>query len=310
MSNVEPEEAEAIMDLMNEPAAGAGRSEVQERDFSSPRRLSRSSSGEILQRLKTALPAISAGLTHTLGETTKIDVSGIRETNAESLVVKAPRPLTAVRFVIGGQPGWMTWTNASALIALNRILSASEEEGSARKLTRVENRVLKDLLASVLVPACRALGLEPSELRVVSEDHEIGDWKSGEPDHADYHRVAIDFETEGALELGTISAYLPGLQFGAATTAGKDAPAKVPGHLNSIELDVHAQLGTTKIALADLLALENGDVVPLDVSTHSPIRIIVQDQLCGEGVLGRSHGKIAVRITNVSLPPTASEPKP
>lgn len=298
------------MDLMSEPAPGAGRSEVQERDFSSPRRLSRSSSGEILQRLQTALPSISTVLTHTLGETTKIEVAALRETNAESLVVKAPRPLTAVRFLIAGQPGWVTWNNASALTALNRIFGVEESGASARKLTRIENRVLKDLLASVLVPVCRALGLEPGELRVISEDHEVGDWKSGDPaELADYHRVAIDFQTEGTLELGTISLYLPGLQFGAVAAGGTDVPARVPDHLNDVELDIHAQLGTTKIALADLLSLEDGDVIPLDVSTHSPIRIIVQDQLCGEGVLGRSHGKIAVRITTVSLPQKAGEPQ-
>lgn len=296
------------MDLMSESPEEAARSDVQERDFSCPRRLSRGLSQEILQSIQITLPGISDALTALFDETTKIEITGIREANAEKLIDQVPKPLTAMRFTVGGQPGWITWDNVSAIRALNKVFSIENAEASARRLSRVENRVLEDLLSTVLEPAAKAFGLEPRDKRIISEDHELGDWKSGEPAHADYHRLVVDFQTEGALELATISLYLPGMNAAEAEDESDASSVSVPGHLEKVELEVSARLGTTEIALSDLLALEDGDVVPLDVPIGTPVQLIVQDQLCGEGVLGRHHGKIAVRITDVALPRMQGEP--
>ena len=71
------------------------------------------------------------------------------------------------------------------------------------------------------------------------------------------------------------------------------------GSVQEIEVELHAELGNTKINLADLLKIEEGDVILLNQRKDMPINIRVGDYNKFQAAPGKSGNFRALRITNV-----------
>jgi flagellar motor switch protein FliM len=60
-----------------------------------------------------------------------------------------------------------------------------------------------------------------------------------------------------------------------------------------------AQLGASSISVGDFLALNVGDVIPLEQMVNSQIRLMVGERLKFMGQPGTTRGKVAVQISTV-----------
>ncbi|RMH46848.1 MAG: flagellar motor switch protein FliM [Gammaproteobacteria bacterium] len=70
-------------------------------------------------------------------------------------------------------------------------------------------------------------------------------------------------------------------------------------HLDSLQLEVTAVLRGGEIMLSDLMALQVGDVIPLQRHISEEVILTIQDQEKMKGHLGMHRGKMAVEITKV-----------
>ena len=70
--------------------------------------------------------------------------------------------------------------------------------------------------------------------------------------------------------------------------------------LSEVPLQVTVRLGSTRLALRELLELEVGSVLLLDREVGEPAEIMVGDRLIALGELVRVDNDLGVRITQVS----------
>lgn len=68
--------------------------------------------------------------------------------------------------------------------------------------------------------------------------------------------------------------------------------------LESILVPFKSVLGKTKLTMAEVSALQAGDVIPLNLALGSPIEILIDDAVSMRGVAGIRHNNVAVQITD------------
>ena len=88
----------------------------------------------------------------------------------------------------------------------------------------------------------------------------------------------------------------------AVAAAGAGAPSALPETLREVSVEIAVHLGGATIALRDLLALEPGDVIPLEASPSTPVSVEVEGRPVGRGRLGVVDRTLAVSLE--SVPPS------
>ncbi len=71
-----------------------------------------------------------------------------------------------------------------------------------------------------------------------------------------------------------------------------------PDTLSNIQVPVKSVLGKTKLTMAEVSALQVGDVIPLNIALGSPVEISVDDVLTMRGVPGIRQNQVAIQITD------------
>jgi flagellar motor switch protein FliM len=297
-SNIEPEETQAIMDLM---AEGPARPEiVAERDFRRPRRLSSSVREELARVFKEIIPSLEDQLAEVLGSACPVELVGVGEASAEDLVAESDAPLVALRFDAGGQPAWIIWENLAAVTAVEKILG-SKAEAAERRLSHVECRVVRDLLSRIAVASAESIGFATRNFAVAQSLETLGSWREGGKD-ANVHRLEIELGLQGPGEASTLRIYVscPDL---AAIEAEKAAAVELPEHLDKVEVSVAAQLAGCEVSLDQLLALEEGDVIPIDARIDDLAVVTVEGLPFARARLGQHRGHFAIRIEQLEEEP-------
>jgi flagellar motor switch protein FliM len=296
-SNVEPEEVQAILDLTSEDAARPA--EVAPRDFARPLRLSPDELALAQTRLRKTLPVVETKLARTLRTAHALEMTEAGEVNVEGLFADASEPLAVLCFRAAGQPGWLVWQPGPALSAIEIALGAAEApEVEARPLTSVEQGMLENLLSVIATELAGCLGVGLDDFTVTTAADELGTWRDG-GELADPRRLRAQLAFEGPGGSSEMSLYLPGVDPAAPTNGDPEATAPLPRHLEEVRITVAARLGQSDVPLADLLAIEVGDVIPLDAPTGEPLVLYVEDKLSARGVLGSKNGNLAVRVSDV-----------
>lgn len=77
---------------------------------------------------------------------------------------------------------------------------------------------------------------------------------------------------------------------------------RIEESLNSIPVEMRAQLGTASITAREILQLREGDVIQLNERTGSKIGIFISDILKMYGVGGSLRGNKAIKVTDFVLP--------
>ena len=155
------------------------------------------------------------------------------------------------------------------------------------------------MLVSSLVAA--AFGLELEGFVFAPDAASRGSWRDA-AEAPDAHRVAfeLDVSRPGA-ERSTLRLFLP---VSVAPTPASASPAEeVPDHLAPVEVEISCRLAQTEITLAQLLELEEGDVIPTDVRVDETAQLLLEDETFAEAFLGTHRGRFAVRIAPTSGSP-------
>ncbi len=119
---------------------------------------------------------------------------------------------------------------------------------------------------------------------------------------------AFDVELENAN--GTITLVIPystiepikqklstGFQVESDQTDKKLWTSIIKDQLLDTELNVKVNLGQSEISLKELMALKEGDVIPLDQDANGEFDVLVQEVKKFKGLYGVYHGSVAMQIT-------------
>lgn len=315
-ANLDAEELEALQPA---PAQAAAPS-VAERDFGQPRRLAPEALAEAARRVEGILAEAEQDLSRWLRAPIRLEFEGTAEVDARGIFTEAMDPLAVVRFQVDGQPGWLVWENPAGVAAVERVLGATdadevEGEGLPRRpLSRIECSVLLRLWTGSLQRLGKTLGLELTDLEAIGERRLAGSALDAES-APDLHRLAIQLEFIGGPLDSRLSIYLPVTPGSKLLPAGARTSAKqLPAHLDRVPLDVSVELGRAELQLEDLLALEPGDVIPLDSLVAKPLGLEVDGRRVADVRLGRAHGRLAARLIDSprldGTPPPANPAPP
>jgi flagellar motor switch protein FliM len=297
-SNVSPEEVKALVGDRAESKAAP----VEPRDFRQPRRLSHE---QLVRHKRTAMRVqqeLARLATATFRVPTAADIVGVHESSMPEIVRSLAEPFSALLFECGGQPCWTLWDLPVAVAAAERMLGATDAtEQKARPLSAVERSLVGSLLVKVTTLVSSTYGIEIKNPRYVQDFVTLYSMQDTQ-DQGDPQRLCVQVGLQGTYGAGTIRIYLGGarlLESAPGATAGKDkARTTLPAHISDLEVQLTAELANVELPLADVLAIEPGDVIPLGVDVDSPLALYVEEEACGSARWGERSGRIALRITD------------
>ncbi|MEM9802618.1 MAG: FliM/FliN family flagellar motor C-terminal domain-containing protein [Planctomycetota bacterium] len=317
---VDPEEAAAIAHAVREVDGDSERRHgvVVPRDFAEPRTLSSDRIARIRKTISSRLHPIVNALAGPLRGHPSVTLGDVGEVNAQSLFDGFVRPFLVHGFICGGQQCWILWDPEAARVACDTILSgpeepaepddaaaqASEPERADRPLmlTRTERRVVGAMLDVFVREIAGSFGLDCEPGVIWQEPEELTTLEDLGPD-ADTRRlfVHLTFDDErGATS--NLRIYLPGVAD--VDEENDDASAReAPAHLGAVQMDVAAILGGADVPLSELLAVEIGDVIPLEARVGDSVDLVVEETLCARGRFGSHDGLLAVRIEEIDTNP-------
>lgn len=299
-TNLQPEELEAILATVAPKRAAP--SSVASRDFARPRRLSLERRGELRERIVRALPPLEKELTALLRTPVRISLSDVDEADAQLVLNELRLPLAVAPFQSGGLPCWALWDPSSAVAALELALGAPEaKSGDARKLTSVEGMLFKRLVTTLMQTVGGIVGVGVDGLRVATLLEEVGAPRDA-GERFDPRRLAVVFELELATGTSRLRLYLPPPKDEGDAEGALPARTSLPEHLAEVPLTLRARLGGAELPLAELLALEVGDVIPLGVECRAPLEIWAEDRPFAFALLGASAGRLALKLHSAERP--------
>ncbi len=299
MTEINADEAQAIREVAKGGKALAPKGQVSERNFSQPRRLSAARLQRLGQTVGATMQDICNNMAVTLRSFHKLHVGQLCEVNAASLFDDRDAPFVILGLQVGSALGWLVWDEKAATCAMEQILAGEledDQEIEPRELSSSECDVLEDLLRILVEPVCTSLGLTVTTDGIAQDEEGLKTLRDAGPD-ADARRLMVHLVFDGPGGQSDMRLYLPSIEEGDTTPA--EPVSKVPGHLGSVQLEMCAQLGSTQIALRDLLALEVGDVVPLGTEVGGNVHLYVEDRSIAQGSWGQSGGTLAMKINKI-----------
>ncbi len=292
-ANVEPQEVEALVGLLGQDASKPAR--VSDRDFDQPLRLGQRALEEIERRTEGVLLAVSRHLASELQQELRVELAALREVHADLVRSRLSEPLAAVRFQAAGQPGWLVWDNEAAVAAVERLLCGDASSEESRPLSELERNILGRVLGGVARAIGEVHSVSAEGFEVVDAVGTFGSWRdAGEV--ADPHRLCFDLVVKHGEDSSDLQLYLPGFHAGDAASDA-EAREELPGHLAEVAVELTALLGETEVPLAELLALEEGDVIPLGVPGDTTLAITIDGCQVARARLGTSEGRFAIALT-------------
>lgn len=293
---LEPQELEAILAVVA-PKGVPRDAQVAPRDFARPQRLSSEQRGELRERLVRTLPALERELAGVLRVRARVGLSDVDESDAQTAIAQLRPPMSVAVFHVGGEPCWVVWDNPASVAALELALGAPEaKEVEPRKLSSVEGMLFKRLSACLLRELGSVLGFNAENLRVATLLEDLGSPRDAGL-RFDPRRLLLLVELELPTGTSILRLYLPAPREGGERPAGAAArQQKLPDHLSAVPLSISARLGVAEFGLADLLALEVGDVIPLGVHKSLPLEVWAEDRPWAHALLGSSAGQLALRL--------------
>jgi len=284
-----------------EPVLGRKRPalEVAARDFARPRRLAPERAQELALALENRLPALAKELHAGTGLHIEPRLAGLGEADAGTLFDQRAEPLCTLRFRCQGAPGWLLWDSAAAVAVVEAAFGARNPSARARMLSSSEVQVARQLMGEIANALAGPLGVALADPAFVQVKSELGDWREAGAE-AEAHRleVALDIVFDG--RDSRLSLFVPGVRLG-VERAAVPLPAELPEHLERVEVELSAQLAGCELSLDQLLALEEGDVIPLEARLGDPTFLNVEGLNLARARLGSHRGRLAVRIERLDV---------
>jgi len=277
---------------------------VAARDFTQPRRLSEKRLAALRLALENALPALEKKLAEGSGVRVALALGTLGEADAEVVLARATEPPCVLRFRCQKALAWCLWEPAAAVGVVEAILGARGGAAAVRKLSPTETRIAVQFLGEIVRAVGGVLALAVSDHALVQAQTELGSWREAGAG-AESYRFEVPLELRLGDLTSTLRLYLPGLASD-EPAASASAPEALPAHLEQVEVELSARLRGCEISLDQLLALEAGDVIPLDARLGDPTTLSLEGLTLAQGRLGRHRGRLAVRIERLSVQPGAA----
>lgn len=229
-----------------------------------------------------------------------------------SFLTTLPRPGTTLRIDIAelDQPG-LIWFDGATVSSIIDLRLGGQGQGEARDvaLTRIERRVLDDLVVPLLEVHGRGLAaIQPLSLEAGPSFHraeELGPVAPAETYLVNAYSIDVGLDVLWrvgfALPVGQL---VPALE---ATASLPVAPDEHEGDrrrglersLTGVRVGASVDLGHTELRLADVTALEPGDVIVLDRHQTEPLDLLVEGVTKYHGRLGRHGANLAFAVDSV-----------
>ena len=303
-SNVEPEEAQAIREMVNPQGQPPQEKPVARRNFAEPRRLSGDALKALAKKITAALPSASNELITPLRKLHKLTFGSVAEINASRLFQGMPSPFLIWCYQCNEQLGWLIWDAAAGRRLIETILCGKYDESSpGRRFSPAECRVLEKIFLVLVGAIARTFGLEPRSLRIAQDAEELNGYEEI-PGSADKQRLMVHTSFDGPGGPSDVRIYLPGVFAEEEAADDRAKPiAGLPEHARDVTVLLSAYLGSVDVSLSELLGLEVGDVLPLEVDSDSHLELFVEDRASARARWGTHKGQLAVKVLSI-------EPRP
>jgi flagellar motor switch protein FliM len=201
--------------------------------------------------------------------------------------------------------GALSLDPALALAAVDRVLGgAGRSRFASRTLTSVELPIglaLAKKIAGALAEGLSDIVAVPREAPAAPALH-VRQARFIAPD---VKCVVLTYCVTGDLVETEVRLVCPAHLFAKAGSKDRShGPAAIPPELVKIGVEVGVRLSETDLTIGEILALEPGDVVPLDGDAGSSVRVEVEGRPVAKGSLGRVHENFAVAIEEILAHPT------
>jgi flagellar motor switch protein FliM len=266
---------------------------AEARDFRRPQRMGRARLAALRVALENALPGLERALRQRAGLALALTLEGFGEVDADQALSQAGDPPCVLRFKGADGPAWLLWDSAAAAGVVEAILGTGGDSGP-RRLSPTETRLAGELLAEVVRAVCALVGVACAEFALVQAPAELGTWREAGPG-ADAYRFEVRLALRQAERASTLRLFLSGVDPGAMEAAPTPL-AELPGHLERVEVELSAELAGCELSLEELLALERGDVIPLQAHLDDLTLLRVEGLTVARARLGQHRGRLAVRI--------------
>ncbi len=285
--------------------ASAPKEAVEIRDFHQPRRLSTEQQRSISTAVTQVIPAVEAGLKVWLRTEVTITLRGLGEASAAGLFDEAEDPLAIQTCEVSGTQGWIVWDNDAVLRAVITSLGTEiPEDLESRRLSPMEVGLASDIMGVFGRTIGEALGLElesgafSQDMRAFLAQHDLD--PGGDP-----QRLFLHLDMESDIGQHTLRLYLPGI-LPDVPVKREDALHTVPSHIEGISVELWAELASVQVSLTDLMNIEVGDVIPLDVPVGSEALLRIEGDCAGSATWGQSNGVVAISIQQIESIPEDS----
>lgn len=292
--SLDEEETDAIREIVEE-VAQAQPAEVSLRDFQRPRRLSAGRIRRISKKIGSTFQEICGNMRPMLREPSKLKLCTVSEVNAAEVIEDLDPQFLLHCFRCEGELGWLVWDRGFAAAAAEAILTGTfAGEVTGRELSSAELCIVAQLLGEVTAPIAKVFDLELEPVLMVQSAAELSE-VSPSTDRVEA-RLAIHMQLEGIGGTSDLHLYLSGF----SPEEGEEVdPDALPEHLNKVSIGMQAYLASTDISLTDLLGLELGDVIPMNLQEGSPIELYVEDRVCAMAHMGKIGNTLAVRVASL-----------
>lgn len=310
-TNVSQAEIDALRSGAGRPARAV---DVALRDFAHPRTLSTKRLRHLSKSLSARLGTIANSLAGPLRNYHKLQLGEVAEVSAHGLFDGFVKPFIVLGFPCQGRLGWLVWDSGSAAAACDIVLSGpapppvegesptgpgdAAPEAPPKALSRTESCVVSSLLDAIVAQLAEALHLEVQRGEIWQEPEELTTLEDLGPD-ADSRRLLVHLVFEGPGGPSEMRIYLPGV-VAEDDDEGTKVNAVAPPHLAGIGVKLSVELGATMVPLRELLQLEVGDVIPLQVHVGQPVGVRVEEQIRARARFGAHRGRMAVVIEQLT----------
>lgn len=272
-------------------------------DFARPRLLTQEQARTLRAVHDRFGRALAADLSARLHALVALDVTAVEEAaaapapTADALVFALRDGASGDRLALAVDPRF-------ALHLTERLLGgAGDAAPEPRPLTATEDRLVRRALVEPARQALEAAWAETTTLALHPADP-----APAAPGATGVVRLRV---AAGGVETALALAYPAALLARAFAGAAPDAEAvdreRFEAVLRETTVEVRAELGRTRLPLADLVGLREGDVIPLDGRASDPLTLFVGAAERFRAAAGRTGRRHAVRILSVLAAPDAPE---
>jgi flagellar motor switch protein FliM len=264
----------------------------------------------------TALVELREYLTSTLAETLgvlcnaefQVEVENMTEQFAGSLVKEYDQKGVNFYLTLGKNKtkldGLITIPKTSAVGLVTKMLQdPMPAEPETHEFSQLEASMLADMacgLTDALKTTLVKFDLAPLEafLPVTNEE-----WPIEVPEFEEFVKISFNTESDGQkleasfIMLSTVFDSFLDITTPTGVLSDDQLQKTIVSHLNDIPVPVKAQLGSALISMADVMALEAGDIMLLNKKVSEPIEIVVDGKPFFRGQPAKSQNRYAVAIT-------------